>query len=334
MYRKEAERATGATQAMRDRLVFAARTLRDGGGMPVENASSVAPVDVAQVHRAVVADLLPDYAEMMAAFHRAFAGELQGMIADVWPVGAQRLLDLASGDGCYSVWLAEQAGGSGSVASVDVSPSWLKTARQSSRRAGTAGQVRMIAGDAMRLPFDNDAFDFAWCAQSLYSLPRPDRTLAELRRVLRPGGRLAVLENDTLHQLLLPWDAELELRVRAAELIALRRRCQQPAKFYIGRSLQNHLCDAGFVGCQTRVYASHRRGPLHGDARRFVREYLRSLRQSVKQDLARSDLEALDRLIEPGDRSCLLDSPCATIVCLDYLAWGEKPETNSGEWPS
>lgn len=293
--------------------------------MTVENRLSNAPVDFAQVHRAVVADLLPDYAEMMAAFHRAFAGELREMIADAWPAGARRVLDLASGDGCYSVWLAEQAGGSATVASVDVSPIWLKTARHSSRRAGTASQVLPIAGDAMRLPFDDDIFDFAWCAQSLYSLPQPNRMLAEVLRVLRPGGRLAILENDTLHQLLLPWDAELELKVRLAELAAFRRRLREPARFYIGRSLQAYLCKARFVACQAHVYASHRRAPLEGDARRFVAEYLRLLCDSVRHDLERRDLESLSRLADSGDPSCFLDDPCATIICLDYLAWGEKP---------
>ena len=299
--------------------------------MTVENRLSNAPVDFAQVHRAVVADLLPDYAEMMAAFHRAFAAELREMIADAWPAGARRVLDLASGDGCYSVWLAEQADGSATVASVDVSPIWLKTARHSSRRAGTASEVRPIAGDAMRLPFDDDIFDFAWCAQSLYSLPRPDRMLAEVRRVLRPGGRLAILEDDTLHQLLLPWDAELELKVRLAELAAFRRRYKETAKFYVGRSLQSYLCEAGFVACQTHVYASHRRAPLQGDARRFVAEYLRLLRESVRHDLDRGDLDALTRLAVPGDPTCFLDNPCATVVCLDYLGWGEKPQPHNCE---
>lgn len=285
-----------------------------------------APVDQAQVRREVAADRLPDYAEMMAAFHREFAPELCAMIRDAWPAAARQILDLACGDGCYSTWLAEQAGESAQVYALDVSRHWLKLARRSSRRGGVTSRVRSIAADALRLPFDDDTFDFAWCAQSLYSLPEAGDVLSELYRVLRRGGRVALLEDDTLHQLLLPWCVDLELKVRQAQLAAERGRSGDVEKFYVGRQLRRVLCEAGFTRCQKRTYATNRAGPLTGDARLFVEGYLRSLRYEVQDELAAADLKAFDRLLTPGDAACFLDDPSITITTIDHVVWGEKPD--------
>jgi ubiquinone/menaquinone biosynthesis C-methylase UbiE len=284
---------------------------------------AAAPVDLKAVDRAVECDRLPEYAETMAAFHRAFATELRAMLADVWTPGANRVLDLACGDGCYSVWLAELAGAVAQVYSVDVDREWLHLARQTAER-GEADHQRPIEANALRLPFADNSLDFVWCAQSLYSLHDHDRVLAEVRRTLRPGGRVALLENDSLHQLLLPWDAELELKVRTAELAAIRRRSRRPEKFYVGRELRRRLADAGFHDCHKRTYASNREGPLQGDVRAFVEGYLRSLRSWAKDDLPPADLKAFDELLKRGKNNCWLDDTCMTITTIDYLVWGDK----------
>lgn len=265
---------------------------------------------------------LPGYATMLAAYHRAFEAELRRMIADVWPPGARRVLDLACGDGSYSAWLVAQGGPGVEACAVDLSKNWLDLAQDNAERAGTAEQVRAVAASALSLPFYDDSFDFVWCAQSLYSLPDVTAVLAELRRVLRPGGTIALLENDTLHQVLLPWPAELELQVRSAELAALRHQADNPQKFYIGRELRRTLLRAEFVDCQKRTYATNRVGPFSSDERTFFLEYLRALRSSVAQHLPADELAELDRLIV-GPNS-FLDDAEITVTCLDHVVWGFK----------
>jgi ubiquinone/menaquinone biosynthesis C-methylase UbiE len=282
------------------------------------------PVDLGHIDRAVAADRLPEYAETLAAFHRAFAPELRRMLADAWLRRARRVADVACGDGCYSVWLAELAGTSGRVYSVDLSRHWLNVARGTARRGAADGQQQTIAANALRLPFADNCLDFVWCAQSLYSLPDAAALLREVHRVLRSAGRVAVLENDSLHQLLLPWDAELELKIRTAELAALQRRTRHPDKFYVGRDLSRRLLEAGFTSCRKRTYATNRDGPLTGDVLVFVEGYLRALRDSVKDDLAPADLAAFDRLLAHGDRSYFLDDPSIAITTIDHVVCGHK----------
>lgn len=266
---------------------------------------------------------LPGYATMLAAYHRAFEAELRRMIAAVWPPAARRVLDLACGDGSYSTWLAEQGGPTVEVCAVDLKKNWLDLAQHTAEDAGATQQVCTVAASALALPFDENSFDFVWCAQSLYSLPDTMAVLAELRRVLRPSGTIAVLENDTLHQVLLPWPAELEMKVRAAELAANRQTSRDADRFYVGRELRRTLLQAGFIDCQKRSFATDRIGPLTGNERTFFMEYLRALRSSVAAHLAASDLADLDRFISGPDS--LVDDVEITVTCLDHVVWGVKP---------
>lgn len=286
--------------------------------------SSSCPVNPRQVRRAVASGRLPTYAEMLAAYHRAFARELQKMLTDAWPSGAAQVLDLACGDGVYSTWLAELGGPSATVWAIDVSPDWLQVAQHSSQRADAAGQVVTLAGDALQLPFDNDSLDFIWCAQSLYSLPHTAAVLAELRRVLRPGGCLAVLEDDTLHQVLLPWSAELELAVRRAELAAHRRWDRPAERYYIGRELGRLVAESGYSSTNKRTYTTNRQGPFAGDERIFLERYLRSLRDDVAELLSPRDREQFERFIAPGTGECVLDDPHATVTFLDHVVCAVK----------
>lgn len=283
-----------------------------------------APVDLNQIQDAVAEHSLPRYAETLAAFHRAFAAELKAMIAAIWLPGSRRVLDLACGDGCYSVWLGEQAAGGAEVYAVDVSRDWLDMTQLTARHSAAADRQQTIAADALRLPFADDSIDLAWCAQSLYSVPSPELVLHEIKRVLRPGGRVALMENDSLHQLLLPWHPKLELKVRAAELAARGRTSRHPDKYYVGRELRRHLFDAGFCSCGKRTYASNRSGPLSGDLRLYVVGYLQALRESIKADLASDDLQAFDRMMRPGEPECFFDDPHITITSIDHVVWGDK----------
>ena len=92
------------------------------------------------------------------------------------------------------------------MTAVDVSSAFLRVAR-----TGAGPRLGFAASAIERLPFADDVFDLVWCAQSLYSLPEPVEAVRLMRRVVKPGGVVAVLENDSLHHLLLPWPIEVEL---------------------------------------------------------------------------------------------------------------------------
>jgi SAM-dependent methyltransferase len=131
----------------------------------------------------------PTYDRVGAAYHGHFARRLVEL-AGIAPGAA--LLDVACGRGAVLL-AAASAGGSaaGSLTGVDVSPAMLEHAAADLRAAGVDGcELRVM--DAERLDFPDAAFDVVTAAFLLFFLPHPDRAAAEFRRVLRPGGRVAV----------------------------------------------------------------------------------------------------------------------------------------------
>lgn len=101
------------------------------------------------------------------------------------------VLDVACGTGVVSRAAARLAGVDGSVTGIDLGEPTLEIARSLPLEAGAA-PITYICSDAASLPVRDDAFDIAVCQQGLQFFPDRGRALAEMRRALRSGGRLAV----------------------------------------------------------------------------------------------------------------------------------------------
>lgn len=146
---------------------------------------------VAQVFHSVADkyDLMNDL--MSFGIHRLwkrFTVELAG----VRP--GERVLDLAGGTGDLALKFARKVGPEGEVVLADINPSMLERGRRRMLDAGLAGNLRYVLADAENLPFPDAHFDCITIAFGLRNVTDKDRALASMHRVLRPGGRLLVLE--------------------------------------------------------------------------------------------------------------------------------------------
>jgi ubiquinone/menaquinone biosynthesis C-methylase UbiE len=101
------------------------------------------------------------------------------------------VLDVGCGTGVDLAGMLERVRPGGRVCGVDASA--LAVAQANRRLAGAPGATVLVA-DAQDLPFEDGAFDACRADRTLQHLQRPDQALHELQRVLRPGGRLVVLE--------------------------------------------------------------------------------------------------------------------------------------------
>ncbi len=105
--------------------------------------------------------------------------------------GTERVLDVCTGTGDLAIATARHAR---QVVGVDFSWEMLRLGLDKVRAASLGRRVALARGDAMRLPFPDASFDAATIAFGIRNVVDPVRAAAELRRVLRPGGRLAILE--------------------------------------------------------------------------------------------------------------------------------------------
>lgn len=261
---------------------------------------------------------IPDYDDQLSGFHEAFEPELVACLKALPLKPGMRVLDFACGDGFYAHRLAELLGPEGSVTGVDINEAYLKKARRGGNRAN------FVAAAFDALPFDDESFDFVWCAQSFFSLPEPVGVLKQMRRVLKPGALVGILENDSLHQISLPWPIRLELPMRAAELRTFMDESRNASKFYVGRRLPGVLAAGGFDPIAFTTQTIDRRAPLGKPESAFLQSYLDGVAERVKPYLEASLYAELKDLVDPQSPKHLLKDKFLTMTWLNVLALGRK----------
>ncbi len=271
------------------------------------------------------APTLPEYAPMLAAYHRAYADHLRAIVAQLPLRPGDHVLDMACGDGSYTPWLAERVAPSGRVTGVDIAPAYLELAQQHAAASPYGAHIEFQVGSIAGLPFADDTFDLVWCAQSLYTLPDPIATLHELRRVTRPSGTVAILENDLLHHIIIPWPTELELELRCAQQRAFEESTGSPGASFSGRQLCSAFSMAGLASCTVSPFTSTRHAPLSADEATFLRLYLRDLQTGAWPYLDTATRQSLDLLLDEDSPLYLLKRPDFYVMCIDLLAQGTKP---------
>ena len=155
------------------------------------------------------------------------------------PRRGEHILDVGAGIGDMAVAIAEHVRPGGRVHALDLSSGLLRHARHRAVQAGLIDHVTTDTGDAQALPYDNGLFDAALCRWVLLHLPAPDQAIAEMRRVVRPGGRVLCVEADWETLVVHPGNPEVTRRIAHANV-------ERQVDGRIGRKLVPLLQAAGF----------------------------------------------------------------------------------------
>ncbi|NRB04550.1 MAG: bifunctional demethylmenaquinone methyltransferase/2-methoxy-6-polyprenyl-1,4-benzoquinol methylase UbiE [Rhodobacteraceae bacterium] len=139
---------------------------------------------------------------MSVGIHRIWKDAMMDWLA---PRPGQKLLDVAGGTGDISFRFLKRAG-SGHATVLDLTAPMLEEGRKRAEAEALGTQLDWVVGDAMALPFPDNTFDVYTISFGIRNVTRPQEALNEAYRVLRPGGRLMVLEfsqlpNDGLQKL-------------------------------------------------------------------------------------------------------------------------------------
>jgi demethylmenaquinone methyltransferase/2-methoxy-6-polyprenyl-1,4-benzoquinol methylase len=127
---------------------------------------------------------------MSGGVHRIWKDAMMDWLA---PRPGQRLLDVAGGTGDIAFRFLKRAGAAEAVV-LDMTESMLIEGRKRAEAEALSTQLEWIVGDAMALPFEDNSFDVYTISFGIRNVTRVSEALSEAFRVLRPGGRLMVLE--------------------------------------------------------------------------------------------------------------------------------------------
>jgi SAM-dependent methyltransferase len=204
------------------------------------------------------------YAEKLELFGRFLAPDLRRVFADLRVPAGATVLDLGCGPGLTTELLVEQAGATVNVVGADLSLPHLRAGRRQR-------SLRLVQSDASRVAFRNGAFDLIWLCNTANHLGNPAAALQDLRRCLRPAGRLVLAQSGLLPEMFFAWDAPLDDAVRLAchryyrERYGLAIEDTAALRAVIGR-----LRAAGFEDVRARTYAVERTQPLSAADRDYL----------------------------------------------------------------
>ncbi|MCK1780421.1 class I SAM-dependent methyltransferase [Bradyrhizobium sp. 132] len=139
-----------------------------------------------------------------------YEGELVPAVFGVWapilvelaqPRPSERILDVACGTGVVTRIAATRVGPSGTVVGIDLNPGMLSVARSVvSPDSRSGGQLQWQEASADKLPFPDGSFNVVYCQLGLQFFPDRPAALREMRRVLGPEGRLALMVWRGIHE--------------------------------------------------------------------------------------------------------------------------------------
>lgn len=199
-----------------------------------------------QFHLDIAERIAPTWVKRRAEIE-AFASPVrQWLLRELAPQEGETLLELAAGVGDTGFEAAEIIGGNGRLITSDISPAMLDAARRRGAELGL-GNVDYRVINAERIPLDDDSVDGVLCRFGYMLMPDPAAAFAETRRVLPPGGRVALAAWGAMERN--PWIAIAGISLGQRGLIPPPPPPPAPGPFSMASAerVESLLRDAGFT---------------------------------------------------------------------------------------
>jgi SAM-dependent methyltransferase len=247
---------------------------------------------------------------------RRWMGPATEVMLDLARVGAgSRVLDVAAGDGDQSLTVAQRVGPNGHVLATDIAPNLVSIAARAFRESGLKhAEARVM--DAEALTVEDGSYDAVICRLGLFFLPNLSTALVEMRRVLKPGGRLGAIVFSTPEKNPF-FSVPISLIRQRAQLPPPRP--GQPGPFSLGApgALDGAFVGAGFRDVHAQTVAAPLRMRSAVECVQFERESFGALQQMLtglsepERDQVWRDIE---RALARYDGAGGFESPCEVIV--------------------
>ncbi len=223
------------------------------------------------------------------------------------PSSGSKGLDAGCGIGLQSLLLAEEIGPVGHVTGLDFSSDNLKHARKIAQQTGFSDRISFREGDVRILPFDENAFDWAWSSDLIgYSTMDPLLLINELKRVVKPHGSVAILAWSS--EKLLPGYPVLEARLSATTSgIAPFSKGRKPELHFL-RSLNTYAA-AGLERPVVKTFAGTLHAPLSDNDRAALVSLFEMRWVGLENELTPEEISEFNRLCRADSPEFIVDQP-------------------------
>ncbi|GAB6096260.1 hypothetical protein JCM14469_25130 [Desulfatiferula olefinivorans] len=232
-------------------------------------------------------------------------------------------MDAGCGVGLQCMLLAEAVGPHGHVTGLDVSTAFLNRGEDLVKAAGLSERIAFLRGNVGDLPFENNAFDWAWSADCIgYGPLEPLPLIKELARVVKPGGIVAISGWSSEH--LLPGYPRLEARLKATS--------GGLAPFVHGKNPETHFLralswfrEAGTEAPDARTFADSFHSPLSPEIRDALMDLFMMRWPDGGSELSSEDQAEFRRVCQPQSPEFILNLSDYYAFVTQTLFWGKIP---------
>jgi ubiquinone/menaquinone biosynthesis C-methylase UbiE len=252
------------------------------------------------------------YMQLLSASNPLIEPVIRSVIGALQLPTASRGLDAGCGIGLQALLLAEAVGPAGHVTGLDLSPEFLARAGEMVKEAGLSERISFREGNVNKLPFDDDAFDWAWSANCVgYNPMDPMPPLKELVRVVKPGGSVAIMAHSS--QQLLPGYPFLEARLNVTSAgIAPFVKGMRPERHFL-RAL-GWFRNLGLEEPTAHTFVGNVHAPLSDDVRSALTALFQMRWEGAQSEVSPEDWAEYQRLCQPESPDFILNLP-------DYYAF-------------
>ena len=232
-------------------------------------------------------------------------------------------LDAGCGTGLYTLMLADAAGLRSHVTGLDVENAFLEKARSLAGKAGLTERVAFMQGDILRLPFEENTFDWVFSMDLIGNLTTdPVLMLQKLAGIVKPGGMLYILNWSS--QRLLPGYPVLEARLNATSCGLAPFEPQRDPELHPMCAL-HWLRQAGLCETDARTFAGDINAPLSRDMRTALADLFAMRWGQENPELSHEDNMNYQRLCVDDSPDTLLNKPWYHGVFTYTLFSGRVP---------
>lgn len=232
-------------------------------------------------------------------------------------------LDAGCGDGRHAIWLADAMAPNGRVIGLDLSAGHVQAATRNAELAGLSDRVEFKQGNVLCLPFEDETFDFAWCADTLWpAYVDTELGVKELARVIKPGGTVALAYWTS--QLFFPGYPQLEAQFNLAVAQAVPYLKVPPDQQYF--FAMSWLTSTGLENVIARTFLSEACAPLTAKMSDSVCASMNMFLRECRHLLLDKDRKLFDRLCDPESDEFLLNRPDYFCFVAYTVFMGTKPD--------